>query len=567
MVKRILKVFSKEIVGLHEAAYLLALSSILSQVLALFRDRILAGVFGASTNLDIYYSAFRVPDLLFATIGSLVSASVIIPFFVERQSKGEKESKNFLVSVFYFYFLAIISVSVVAFALAPWIMSRLFPSFANLSTFSTLVTMTRILLLSPIFLGLSNLFSTVSQSHRRFFIYSISPVLYNVGIIFGIVFLYPIFGLSGLAMGVCSGAFLHFFIQAIFAFSKGFFPKFSFSEIRESFSHEIFYPVKKAFLTSIPRMVTVSSNEIAKLFLISSASFLTAGSISIFNFSFNLQSVPFAIIGVSYSMAAFPTLAKHFNGGDHKNFVSEMVASSRHIIFWSVPVSILFIVLRAQIVRVVLGSGEFNWNNTRLTAAALAIFTFSLIAQNLTALFVRSYYSRGHTLPPLLINIFSALSIVGLSYLLVLIFHKFYVFQFFIEELFKVQGIPGTVILMLPLGYSMGLVLNMFLHWADFHREFKSYSERVLKTFFQIFSASVIMGFVAYKMLDVFDGVFDVRTLLGIFLQGFVSGIFGIISGILVLVLLKNEEVREVWETLHAKIWKAKVVGPDATLD
>ena len=167
MVKRIITAFknrvNSEVGGLHEAAYLLAASSILSQVLALFRDRILATVFGASSNLDIYYSAFRIPDLIFATIGSLVSASVIMPFFMERQKKGHTEAKDFLSSIFYFYFLSIIIISLVSFVLAPQLLKILFPTFWTTSRFGTLVLMTRILLLSPIFLGLSNLFSTVSQ--------------------------------------------------------------------------------------------------------------------------------------------------------------------------------------------------------------------------------------------------------------------------------------------------------------------------------------------------------------------------------------------------------------------
>src|SRR6185369_304543 len=97
-----------------------------------------------------------------------------------------------------------------------------------------------------------------------------------------------------------------------------------------------------------------------------------------------------------------------FGAGEHGKFVEEMVASSRHVIFWSVPVTIMFIVLRAQIVRVILGVGRFDWNDTRLVAAALALFTVSLLAQNMTTLFVRSYYSRSRTRTPLFMNIISA---------------------------------------------------------------------------------------------------------------------------------------------------------------
>lgn len=550
----------REISGLHEAAYLLAFSAFLSQVLALFRDRMLASSFGASFNLDLYYSAFRIPDLIFAVLASVVSASVIMPFFIEKNTKDHQEAKDFFDNVFSFYFLSMIIVSIIAFIFSPYFLKILFPPLSRTAQFSELVLMSRILLVSPFFLGLSNLFSTVSQSCRRFFLYALSPILYNIGIIFGIIFLYPHFGLPGLTLGVIIGAFLHFFVQVPFAIEKGFWPKF-----RLPFSSR-FNSIKKIILISIPRTITVSSNEITELFLISFASFLLPGSISIFNFSFNLQSVPFAIIGISYSMATFPTLTKLYGAGEHGKFVDEMIASSRHIIFWSVPISILFIILRAQIVRVILGAGRFNWDDTRLVAAALALFTLSLLAQNMTTLFVRSYYSRGKTRAPLLMNMFSAGFMIVTAYFLVYVYGNFPLFRYFSEAILKVSDIPGTIVLMLPLGYTIGSLVNMIIHWLAFHREFKSYSKQVLRTLFEVTSAAIIMGFATYESLKFFDEVFNIRTTLGLFFQGFFSGLLGIIVLIILLLLLNNKEIGEVWKTFHGKIWKAKVVGPDAEL-
>ena len=386
MVKGIINAINKEIVGLHQAAYLLGFFAILSQVLALFRDRILASHFGADSTLDLYYSAFRIPDILFVTVASVVSISVLIPFLIERYEKGEAQAKEFIDTVFSFFFAFIAVVGIIAYFTSPYFLSKLFPVFAqNEETFNSLVSLTRILLLSPVFLGLSNLLASITQIHKRFFVYAMSPVFYNIGIIIGIIFLYPIFGINGLGLGVALGAFLHFAIQIPFILNIGMFPSFSFP-IKLSFIKNIIY-------TSLPRTITVSANEISELFLISFASFFVEGSSSVFNFSFNLQSVPFSIIGVSYSLAAFPTLTRLFSSGSHKDFVEQMIDSARHIIFWSVPVSVLFIVLRAQIVRTILGAGRFNWDDTRPTADALALFPVSLVAQNLVTLFVRCYYS------------------------------------------------------------------------------------------------------------------------------------------------------------------------------
>lgn len=558
MVKKVLLLLHKEITGLHQAAYLLGLFALSSQALALVRDRILAAQFGAGNILDLYYAAFRIPDFIFVTVASLVSISVLIPYLVEQFQKSEEEAKEFINQIFTFFFLVIISISTLIFILTPFLLKFIFPSFTSGNSFYDLVMLSRILLLSPIFLGFSNLLASITQINNRFFIYAISPILYNVGIIAGIVVLYPIMGLTGLVWGVVIGAILHFGVQIPFVVQKKLLPTLSFP-LKLNL-------VRKVVFNSIPRTIAVSSNEIAQLFLISFASFLAVGSISIFNFSFHLQSVPFSIIGVSYSLAAFPALTRLFSSGNIDKFLEQMIVSSRHIIFWSVPVSVMFVVLRAQIVRTVLGAGKFDWSDTRLTAAALALFTVSLIAQNMSTLFVKSYYSRGKTRTPLIINVISAFVIVVVSYGLVYIFNNDFFFRSFMESLLKVSDIPGTVVLMLPLGFSLGVTVNAIVHWIAFHLEFKKYSKPVLRTFFQISGSSTIMGFVAYKFLDVFDDIFNLEKLHGIFLQGFFSGIIGISVGVLVLYLLKSTELREVWKTLHKKIWKAKIVGPDAEL-
>ena len=558
MVKRILGLLHREINGLHEAAYLLGFFAICSQVLALFRDRILASSFGAGQTLDLYYSAFRIPDLIFVTVASVVSISVLIPFLIEKFERGQSEAKEFIDSVFSFFFCFMLLVGLVAFFSAPYFLKILFPIFTKSSSFSDLVYLTRILLLSPVFLGFSNLLASITQINKRFLIYAISPVLYNIGIILGITLFYPIWGISGLGFGVVLGALLHFAIQLPYLSTIKMVPKLRFP-IKWS-------TVKMVVLTSLPRTITVSSNEIAELFLISFASFFIPGSISVFNFSFNLQSVPFSIIGVSYSLATFPTLTRLFGGGKRVEFVEQMVNSARHIVFWSVPITILFIVLRAQIVRTILGAGRFDWNDTRLTAAALALFTVSLLAQNLVSLFVRSYYSRGKTKTPLVMNALSALFIISGSYFLVHLFQNDFFFRDFMESLLKVSGIPGTAVLMLPLGFSLGVLFNLIIHWVGFSMEFPHFSQPVLRTLFQTGGAGIIMGFVTYRALNIFDKVFNINTLVGIFLQGFISGLIGIIVAVLILFLLKSKELSEIWQTLHKKIWKANVVVPDAEM-
>ncbi|NQV88211.1 MAG: murein biosynthesis integral membrane protein MurJ [Parcubacteria group bacterium] len=548
-----MKFFNKEISGLHEAAYLLGFFTLLSQVLALVRDRLLASSFGAGHDLDIYYAAFRIPDFIFVLVASIVSVSVLIPFLVEKLDKDEGEAKKFIDNIFSAFFLTITGVSIVVYFFVPALIDFFFPSFAEFQTRGELIFLTRVLLFSPIFLGLSNFFGSITQIYNRFFIYALSPVIYNFGIIIGIIFLRPFFGIYGLAYGVVLGAFFHLAIQIPFVWSRGLLPKFTFHFDPQS--------IKAIILVSLPRTLAVSANEIAEFVLISFASFMSVGSISVFNFSWNLQSVPLGIIGVSYSLAAFPTLTRHLAQGNKIKYVEQMVVSARHIIFLCMPITALFVVLRAQIVRVILGSGNFNWHDTRLTAAALAIFALSLIPQSLVLLFARAYYAGGNTKKPLLINVLSSILIVVSGFALIRFFDYSSTFRFFIESLFKVDSVPGTSILMLPLAYSFGVSVNALIHWLAFHFDFPNFSRQISRTAFQIFSASVIMGFTAYQALNIFDKIFDINTFVGIFLQGFLSGIIAIIVGVIILKLLKSRELGEIWTTLHHKIWKANAIS------
>ena len=551
MVKRIMAMFNREISGLHEAAYLLGIFALLSQILALVRDKLLALTFGAGHALDIYYASFRIPDLIFVSVGSLVSASILLPYFIERFEGGEEKGKSFSNGIFTVFFGLMVIVSAVVFLVAPYILPRLIPGFANDPALPELITSMRIMLLSPFFLGLSNLFSSLTQMNHRFLVYAASPVVYNVGIIAGVLFAYPLFGVSGLAIGVAVGAFLHMAIQIPFMVQRGFLPRFTLLIKWQE--------IKQIVFTSLPRTITLSANQLASFFLVSLASLMSIGSISIFNFAFNLQSVPLTIIGASYSSAVFPTLSRLLFNKNNGEFLNKMIISAQHIIFWSMPITVLFVVLRAQIVRTVLGAGKFDWADTRLTAAMLALFAISTIGQSLIVLFIRAFYAEGKTARPLLINAVSAISIVVLGYVLVKVFYAFPIFRYFIENLLKVDGQAGTSVLVLALAYTIGVILNTILHWFVFERVYKGFTRPVLITFFHSLSASIITGYVAFLSLRVFALIFPLEKAWGIFMQGFCAGIAGLAVGVVVLILLKNKELQDVWQTIHHRIWKVEI--------
>jgi putative peptidoglycan lipid II flippase len=551
MVKRWFSFLNQEIRGLHEAAYLLASFAFLSLVLALVRDKMLAYTFGAGQALDVYYAAFRIPDLIFTTIGSLVSASILLPYFIEKFENSKEKGKSFSDSVFTVFFIGMITVSALVFIFAQYLVPIAMPGFADKEALAELILSMRIMLLSPFFLGLSNLFSSLTQMRYRFLVYAFSPVVYNAGIIAGVLFGYPIFGIPGLAIGVAIGAFLHMGIQIPFMIHERLMPVFT---LKINWSD-----IKKIILTTFPRTITLSANQLASFILVSMASVMTIGSISIYNFAFNLQSVPLTLIGASYSSAVFPTLSKLIFKGKIAEFKEKMIASAQHIIFWSMPLTILFMVLRAQIVRTILGAGKFDWADTRLTAATLALFAFSTIGQSLVVLFVRAFYAEGKTSRPLFINIISASVIVLSGIGLYKAFNAIPVFRFFLEDLLKVGGQTGTSVLVLALAFSIGTLVSTILHWWTYERTYPGFTKPVLETLYHSFAASVIMGYVAFLSLRLFAFIFPLTKVWGLFLQGLCAAITGTIILVCILKILKNKELEDVIKTLHKKIWKVPV--------
>lgn len=554
MMMRFFRLLRREFNGLHEAAFLLGFFALASQIMAVVRDRLFASNFGAGSELDVYYASFRIPDIIFVSIASFVAITVIMPFFIDRTERGEGEAQRFMNGIFTWFFIAIVLVCLVVFAFVPFLVDH-FMGFQGEAR-DHVISLTRILLLSPILLGISNIFASVTQALKNFLVYALSPVLYNIGIIIGLLVFYPVFGLQGLAFGVILGAVLHAGIQLPVVIHHGFFPKFSFSVSAKE--------VRKVVALALPRTLGLSAQQIALFVLTAFASYMIVGSVSVFQLAFNLQSVPLSVIGVSYSVAAFPTLARLYSKNQMDLFVRQVLVAVRHIVFWSLPITVLFIVLRAQIVRSILGAGMFDWDDTKLTAAALAVFAASVVAQSLTLLFVRGYYAAGKTKIPVLVNVASALLIISLAYILNTAFLGSSMIKYFLEALLRIEDIDGSNMLALPLAYSTGMIVNVLVLWGLFKRDFGiGACEDLKKTFRHSLYGAVMMGVVAYHLLDMLDDVFDLETFWGIFLQGALSGIGGILFGFMLLKAMQNEEVEEIQKALGHKFWRTKTVFPD----
>jgi len=553
MVRRVFSFVYREVRGLHQAAYVLALFAFGSQILAIVRDRLLASAFGADSELDVYYAAFRIPDLLYVGFASVLSVYVLLPFVVAAQERAKSDSSVTILSQVFTLFL--IGYSVLAAMVmvgAPVIMPWLFPGLAGES--STLVSLTQILLLQPLLLGVSSLCAVITQSTKRFIIYAISPLLYNVGIIVGIMVFYPWFGLLGLGGGGVRGAVLHLLLQ-VPSVSRGTVPL----RLTQVF---VWSDIRDVLRSAIPRAVTLSLTQILLLLFTTVASTMVVGSVAVLQLGYNLQSVPLVIIGMSYSVAAFPTLTTLYAKRDIIAFNAQLTTALRHIIFWSIPVIALVVVLRAQLVRVLLGSGEFDWSDTRLTAAVLALFVVSLVAQAITMLLVRGMYAAGNTRVPLILTLLGAgmvlVALAGLQY--VQVAHPG-AWQS-LESLLRISGVPGAEVIMLPLAYSLGMLFQLGLFLVAMIRMFGLVVAPLGRLFIQAMLAGFMGGLCAYlALLFVVDGV-NQETFIGIALQGLVGGVCGLIGVVVTYRLLHAPELFEISAAYHSRLFKRDVIPP-----
>lgn len=557
MVRRALSLVYSEIRGLHQAAYLLALFAFGSQILAIVRDRTLAHTFGAGGELDLYYAAFRIPDLMFVLFSSVLSVYVLLPFVEKRRAVDGREAAVSVLSQCFTLFLYCYSaLALVLFLIAPVLLPWVFPGLSENS--ETLVLLTRILLLQPFFLGLSSLLGVITQAERRFVLYAISPMLYNVGIIIGAVALYPIFGLPGLGWGVVIGSVAHLAVQ---------YPLVRRSALAFSWTSSINWPlVRQIVKLALPRSLTLAIHQLGIFVLVAYATTFTVGSVAVFQFAFNLQSVPLVIIGISYSVAAFPLLAEYVAKDDLISFNRHVLSALRHILFWSLPIVGLIIVLRAQLVRVLFGSGSFDWSDTRLTAAVLALLVVSLLGQAILLLLVRAYYAAGKLFIPLLVAIVGLVITVGSAYIFHNLFLSSEAFRHGIETVFRLSGVPGTEVLVLALGFTLGVLVEAVLLFTMFARTFVVSVRSLWRLMAECTLASVAGAGVAYLVLNfIVDGV-NQDTFVGIVLQGLVAGVSGVGAVILVYFLVRSRELTELYRSFRSRILKTEVVASQSEI-
>ncbi len=538
MVRKILTSLTAPVRGLHQAAYVLAGLTLASQALALLRDRLFAHSFGAGDVLDLYYAAFKVPDLVFALIASLVSAYVLIP----RIAGGSrKESEELISQTASFLLIGGGLLCLVLALFAPTLLFALFPDAASSTYANDFVLLARILLIQPILLGLSGIATSVTQVRRRFFLFALSPVLYNLGIIAGTVFLYPIYGLAGIGLGVLVGALAHLLVHIPVLAGEHLLPRLVVPSPRALWS---------VMSDSIPRSLALAMGSITALVLTILAARTGEGSIAVLSLAANLQAVPLSLIAASYATAAFPVLSESMEAKRYDAFKATLSAAARHIVFWSAILSVLILVLRAHIVRIVLGTGAFDWDATRLTAAILAILVVGLMAQGIVLLASRAFYAAKRSWNPLFIQIgglvVSIVSAIGFLSLA----DSFPAIRYFVEALLRVEDVPGTEVLLIAAGAMLGQLATGVFALLTLRSVAPGVARSLLRPMFEGAAAAILGGSAAYGVLSFLGNLAPATTLAVVFTEALLAGMVGLMVAAAVLALLANREFKDLVESL-----------------
>jgi putative peptidoglycan lipid II flippase len=531
------KIFNKSLLNakpsssIISAAFVIILAGLASRFLGLIRDSFLASTFSAGDTLDTYYAAFRIPDLIYNLLILGALASAFIPVFTSLVSRDEEDEAwkmaNGIINLSIFF---IVLLSLIFAIFAPFLMKIITPGFSPEKMAKT-VMLTRIMFLSPLFLGISGIFGGILTSFRRFLIYSIAPLFYNLGIIIGVLVFVRFLGPVGLAWGVVFGAAMHMMIQYPAAKNLGYRHQWKF------ISHFSNREVKRVIRLMIPRTLGIAVNQINLFVITIFASVLASGSLAIINLAQNLQGVPVGVIGSSFAIAVFPTLSAAYATKNYENFIEHFSQTFRRIMFFIIPSTIFILLLRAQLVRVILGHGKFDWDDTVLTFQALGIFSISLFAQCLIPLLARAFYSMHDTKTPFYIALVTeAVNIIAVIMLI---------------GKFKILG--------LAMAFTLAAIVQMAILLFFLRLRLKNLDDRnILKSAAKIIFAAALAGIGVQLTKMLVDNYMNIDTFLGIFTQLAAAFLVGAAIFVLICQIIKIEEFLDFKKSITRKIFRNK---------
>ncbi len=516
--KKGLNLLLKQQTNILSAAFIIMTTVILSQFLGLIRQRFLVGIFGASNTLGIYLASSRLPDFLFQLIIAGALSSAFIPVFSDfLRQKKEEEGYKFASTLLALGLGIFVVLAVILVIFAPLFSHLLAPGF-DTNQVNLMANLMRVIIAGELLFIIGSFLSAVLQSYNHFFIPGIAAALYNLGIIIGMVTLSPWIGIYAPAVGVILGAAIFVALQFPLIMKIGF----------------KFHPVSLKNVAGLKEVINLMWPRTLSLAIFQSGTLLTVTLISfladpgrsyvIFDYAQTLAFAPVALFGQTIAQAAFPVLSRQRE--DLEAFKATFMTSLYQMLYLVLPISVLFLVLRIPIVRLVYGAAQFDWPATVLTGRVMGFFVISLFAQALIYLVSRAFYALHDTFTPLIVGAFSTAVMLVLAFAAVFWWHL---------------GITSVAI-----AYSAGSIFQFIVLFVILHIKTKGFHKKKLFiTCSKLFIATFFTGFALYipiKLLDelVFNTIYTVNLIL---LTG-ISSIIGLSLYVLLTWLFQVKEAK-----------------------
>jgi putative peptidoglycan lipid II flippase len=516
--------------------------SVLSRFVGFIRDRILAGMFGAGDALDVYFTAFRLPDMFYQLIVVGALSASFIPLFTKFYSKDRERAFEFVNRLLHALALGFGIFVLVGIALSGPLAHVIAPGFSVEKT-QMVAELSRILFLAQFILALSMVFGSMLQGLKRFVFTSAAPVFYNVGIIIGAWLFVPYFGIHGVAYGVLLGAGAHLLLQIVDAWIAG----YRYRAVLSIFHKDTYTVVTRMG----PRALGLAVSQLNFTIMTTLATLLGTGAVTIFQFAYNLNFFPVGIVGVSFAIAAYPELCERAEEEENVGFAKTFSATARQILLFTVPATLLFLLLRTEIVRIVLGAGVFDWTATIITANLLGFFAISLIFQSLTFLLVRGFFAFEDTVTPFYIGIAS----VGLNVLLAW------------ALLFPLAPyLPGLGLHAFGIAFSASSFLQFALLWYFLRKKTGSLGGRGIFRAFTVFCvAGVGLALTTQFMKILIGTLFEINTFWLVFLRLTLGASLGLITYFIMTFALRNEETHVIILGMK-KLIRRKIAPPETVV-
>jgi putative peptidoglycan lipid II flippase len=374
------------------ASLILTVAALASRLLGWIRLLVIGSQFGASRELDAYFAAFRIPDAIFQLVVAGALSAALIPVFASYRARGQDvEAWTLASSIINLVLIALAGLSLVMAIFAPFLVPIVAPGFDAPTTELT-IRMTRIMLLSPVLIGMGAVVTGILNSYQQFTVPAIAPLLYNFAIILAAIFLAPIIGVEGLAVGVAIGSLAHLAVQL---------PSLARVGQRYDLTIGLGHPgVRRVAWLMGPRTLGLAAGQLNFIVSTILASGLPEGSLTAYNYAFQLSQIPVGVIGVSIAVALFPTLSQDAALGRIGDIRHQVANAVRVLIFIAAPLTAIMVVLREPLTSVFYQYGLFSQTATEATANALLYFAIGLVGHIVVHVLTRAFYAMQDTKTP-----------------------------------------------------------------------------------------------------------------------------------------------------------------------